>query len=188
MDPAAECHNAWIITIVYSLLNMLCNIWMLLVMQHGSAVIMNIVNSLQLPISNGIFAVQWIMGPRLVARFDDFQLIGLVLTCVGFTLYQFIPLEQVDDEAGITEAEAETMTLRYHPKSGPFTFRGVGAMAPLLRIPDSDSDSTYRRSYMDRLGITWGTYNYTTSCDHHYTNIIEHEVAAEDSRNCKREI
>ena len=114
-DPSAICDGLWILTTVYSLGNLLCNIWMLIVIQLGSALYMNIVNALQLPLCNVFYAMPFIMGP-LATSFTHPMLAGLIVTCFGFFVYQFMPLQTdlplfaVSDEAAPVAVMGSTVS------------------------------------------------------------------------------
>ena len=94
-DPSAQCARsvwAWALGWVGS--NVAVSMLGLAVCQRGDAVLFNVVNSVQLPLSNLVFSSAAIMTAALAAPFDRTVWAGLALVCVGFAIYQFLPLER----------------------------------------------------------------------------------------------
>ena len=91
-----DCDGIWIITVIYSIVGVLSSAWILVVINLGSAVVLNILSALQLSVSNIVFASPLIMG-HLVTSFTTPMLIGLFIACAGFVIYTLMPMERGQD-------------------------------------------------------------------------------------------
>jgi hypothetical protein len=73
--------------------NVTSNLLSLAVCRHGDSVLYNLLNGVQLPISNLLYASPVIMTAALATSLDFTVWIGLVIVTAGFLIYQFMPLE-----------------------------------------------------------------------------------------------
>jgi len=93
LDPDAKCEHLLPLCIVWILLNVLVNILGLRVCRHGDSVLYNVVGSVQLPVSNLMYASSFVMTAALASQFDQAMWVGLIIVTAGFVVYQFMPLE-----------------------------------------------------------------------------------------------
>lgn len=71
MDQSASCENGFLICVVWIVSNIFVNILGLMVMKYGNSILYNIINSIQLPITNMCFASTFIMTAALVTPFSN---------------------------------------------------------------------------------------------------------------------
>jgi hypothetical protein len=93
LDPDAKCDNLLSLCFVWILCNVIVNVLGLSVCRRGDAVLYSLVNSIQLPLSNMMYASAFIMTAALATQFDQAMWVGLMVVSAGFVCYQFMPLE-----------------------------------------------------------------------------------------------
>jgi hypothetical protein len=115
MDPSAQCASLWWICCLWILANIAANVTGLAVCRKGSAVLYNVVNSVQLPILNLLYSSSFVMTAALATEFNDAMWVGLVVCCAGFIVYQFVPLQSPRchvtnaNDADVNSAGASTL-------------------------------------------------------------------------------
>jgi hypothetical protein len=93
MDPLAQCGDMWWLLILFIVSNVLENVLVLQLTRSGSALLVQVVAGVQLPISNLFYASRAIMGAALVVPMTSYMWIGLSVVMVGFICYSFMPME-----------------------------------------------------------------------------------------------
>ena len=76
MDPSARCHGLWWLTLVNVSVNVLVNVLTLQIVRVGSALLLQVVGGVQLPLCNLVYAAQFIMGARLVTPMTHWMVSG----------------------------------------------------------------------------------------------------------------
>lgn len=138
MDPDARCDGLWWLTLVNVSVNVLVNLLTLQVVRVGSALLLQIVGGVQLPLCNLVYAWKFVMGTRLVTPMTNYMWIGLSLATVGFCVYSFLPLGKPVDPLGETMSTADI-----NEEQRAFTSSGGNG---LLRSPTVISDIKLPRS------------------------------------------
>eukprot|EP01032_Pedospumella_encystans_P023765 gene23765-26895_t len=90
-DPEGDCSNAAYLLMTYIVVNFVCNIIMLVITKHGSAVLLVVSQALSLPVTNIAFTLKIFMGDS-AEPLSAVNLIGLVLVCIGFLTYSGVGL------------------------------------------------------------------------------------------------
>lgn len=148
-DPSAQCARsvwAWALGWVGS--NVAVSVLGLAVCQRGDAVLFNVVNSVQLPLSNLVFSSAAIMTAALAAPFDRTVWAGLALVCVGFAIYQFLPLERKKGKNSVelrqTNGEAAGAAVAGDGEADGAAAAAVATSASSLSVDsDADDDDAY---------------------------------------------
>jgi cytochrome b subunit of formate dehydrogenase len=109
MDPTAQCHSLWYLTLINAVTNVLVNVLTLQLVRSGSALLLQVVSGLNLVGCNLFYASRVIMGSTLVVAMDRFMWAGLGVVVAGFAVYSFVPLERTKIPAD-TDAEATATT------------------------------------------------------------------------------
>jgi drug/metabolite transporter (DMT)-like permease len=81
-----DCESAFWTFTAYVLINFAYNVTLLNLTKHGSAVLLVMGSALALPLTNLAFTSETIMGDD-VEPFSIYDLLGLLLVCVGFLIY-----------------------------------------------------------------------------------------------------
>ncbi|KAN0008686.1 hypothetical protein ACTFIU_009413 [Dictyostelium citrinum] len=82
-----DCHNTWIIVLIYMTVNIVYNIFILLVLKHGGATVYSIANTVILPLTNIIFSMKFIMGAA-TSPFSSLSVAGLLIILFGLGGYR----------------------------------------------------------------------------------------------------
>lgn len=91
-DPAAQCDRLWWITLLQVASNVAVNLLTLQLVRSGSALLLQVVSGVQLPLCNLVYAWTLVMGSALVVPMTNYMWIGLSLVTVGFFIYSFLSL------------------------------------------------------------------------------------------------
>eukprot|EP01133_Synstelium_polycarpum_P015950 gene15950-18964_t len=139
------CHNAWIIILCYMTVNVIYNIFILLVLKHAGPTIYSIASTVRLPLTNIVFSLHFIMGSA-TQPFSSFSVAGLVVILLGLASYRVGSI--IKDKK--TEAEGGVQ-VRVIPGLGP---AGVDVM-PSVRKPfiEPKSPEYLRNQFFGKLGI-----------------------------------
>jgi len=92
LSPCDECGQSWLPVCLYLFFNCNYNIFIMLVIKHGSASLMYIIMTLRLPLVQIAFSVPMVNNPP-----DHFQwptLLGLIMILVGLIAYRWPTGEQ----------------------------------------------------------------------------------------------
>jgi hypothetical protein len=108
MDPTAQCHSLWYLTLINAVTNVLVNVLTLQLVRSGSALLLQVVSGLNLVGCNLFYASRVIMGSTLVVAMDRFMWAGLGVVVAGFVVYSFVPLEKTKKNRAVADAEATT--------------------------------------------------------------------------------
>jgi len=142
--PCDACHHAWLILGIYMSVNVVYNIFILLVIKHGSATVLSIAQTIRLPLTSIAFSQNWIMGNQ-VEPFSQFSLYGLFIILSGLSAYRAGSL--------MKRPEGGEGTVKIIPRPGPGgteIFSESVRSTPLI-IPKTTLQ--HRRHYLTRLGI-----------------------------------
>jgi len=142
--PCDACYHAWLILGIYMFVNVIYNIFILLVIKHGSATVLSIAQTIRLPLTSIAFSQQWIMGNQ-VEPFSRFSLYGLFIILSGLTAYRAGSL--------MKRPEGEEGSVKIIPRPGPGgteIFSESVRSAPLI-VPKTTIQ--HRKQYLQRLGI-----------------------------------
>lgn len=145
-NPCDNCYHAWLILLIYMAINVIYNIFILLVIKHGSATILSIAQTIRLPLTSIAFSMQWIMGNQKES-FSQFSLYGLFIILGGLSAFRAGSLmkKPVDGEG--------TSVVKIIPRPGPGgteIFTESVRATPLI-IPKTSIQ--HRKEYLARLGI-----------------------------------
>jgi len=143
--PCDDCYHAWLILGIYMSINVIYNVFILLVIKHGSATVLSIAQTIRLPLTSMAFSQRWIMGNQ-VEPFSQFSLYGLFIILSGLTAYRAGSLMKRPE--GGEEGSAKII-VRAGP-GGTEIFTESVRSAPLI-IPKTTIQ--HRRQYLQRLGI-----------------------------------
>lgn len=94
LDPTAQCENILWLCALWITSNIGVNVLGLVVVRRGDSVVYNLVNSVQLPLSNLLFTSSFIMTTALASPIDGAMWGGLAIVAVGVAIYHFLPLFQ----------------------------------------------------------------------------------------------
>jgi hypothetical protein len=89
--PGDECQSHLWVVAVYFTIAIFNNIFITLVITHGSAALLFIGSALTVPLSNVAFIFPALVGPALSVPFDPFNLVGMVLVLVGMIMFSKAP-------------------------------------------------------------------------------------------------
>jgi len=76
-----------LIVVLYIGIAAFFNIYILLVMQHGSATLMWVASTLSVPLANFAFMIGFFVGTEFETKFSWFNLGALVLVVVGLVIF-----------------------------------------------------------------------------------------------------
>jgi len=141
------CTHAWLILIIYMCINVIYNIFILLVIKHGSATILSIAQTIRLPLTSIAFSQKWIMGNQ-VEGFSNFTLYGLFIILAGLSAFRAGSLMKKRPEG-----EGEAGPVKIIPRMGPGgteIFAESSRSTPLI-LPKTTIQ--HRKQYLTRLGI-----------------------------------
>jgi len=142
-----DCTNAWVLLIIYMAINMLYNVFILLVIKHGSATILAIAQTIRLPLASAAFSFKWIMG-KDATPFSPYSGAGLAIILVGLIAYRAGSLMKKPTPGD--EARAPSRILpRVGPGGAEIYVESVRA-TPLI-LPKTHFQQ--REQYFSRLGI-----------------------------------
>ena len=82
-----DCQGAWLHVLLFVIFDILFNIFLLLVVKHGSAALMFTCNTIALPLGDLLFTMPWIVG-SMVLQLNKFDLIALAIILVGLIVYR----------------------------------------------------------------------------------------------------
>ena len=94
--PCDSCSGAWIPLALYMVFNLFYNLFIVLVIKHGSAALMYLVLTLKLPIVQLAFTIQFINNPP--DTFSPYSAFGLMAIISGLIAYRWTNKEVVDVE------------------------------------------------------------------------------------------
>jgi len=143
-----DCDNAWLNLLMYMFVNVIYNVFILLVIKHGSATILSIAQTIRLPLTNLCFSLHFIMGKAAVP-FSGYSLYGLITILAGLTAYRVASLRKA---AAAKAAGGEEQKPRIIPHLGP------GGMEVVLETVHKPvilpkTNAKLREQYFTRLGI-----------------------------------
>lgn len=144
-NPCDVCHNAFVTLIIYMSINVIYNVFILLVIKHGSATVLSIAQTIRLPLSSMAFSMTWIMGDQ-VEPFSKFSLYGLFIILAGLISFRAGSLMK-------KPADAADGPIKIIPKLGPGgmeIFSESVRSTPLI-VPKTSLQ--HRQLYFTKLGI-----------------------------------
>lgn len=145
-DPCDTCHLAWMTLLIYMCINVCYNVFILLVIKHGSATVLSIAQTIRLPLTSIAFAQKWIMGASQVEKFSKYSLYGLFIIIAGLTSFRAGSLMKKPQEGDGASA-------KIIPRLGPGgteIFAESVRSTPLI-VPKTSLQ--HRQSYFTKLGI-----------------------------------
>jgi len=139
-----NCHGAWVTLILYMSVNVIYNVFILLVIKHGSATVLSIAQTIRLPLTSIAFSMKWIMQDQVEA-FSQYTIYGLVIIIAGLGAYRTGSLlKKPVDGAG---------PVKIIPRLGPGgteIFAEAVRSAPVI-VPKTTHQ--HRSLYLSKLGI-----------------------------------
>ncbi len=117
LDPSAKCADLWWICCVWIACNVLVNVIGLAVCRKGDAVLFNLVNSVQLPLTNLLYASPFVMTAALATSFDNDMIIGLIVACVVSHTQQ---------------QQQQNKSVRDHKTNSPCRAHSIASLSPSL--------------------------------------------------------
>jgi len=151
--PCDNCHNAWIVILVYMTINVIYNIFILLVIKYAGATVFSIANTLRLPLTNIVFSLKFIMGKNVVP-FSGLSIAGLIIILGGLTTYRVGSTIKAK-KAGVEQE------IRFIPGMGP---AGVEGMVPIRKqYIEPKSQEHLRNQFFGKLGIAVPEHRYNRS-------------------------
>eukprot|EP01111_Echinosteliopsis_oligospora_P014590 TRINITY_DN5521_c0_g1_i1.p1 TRINITY_DN5521_c0_g1~~TRINITY_DN5521_c0_g1_i1.p1 ORF type:complete len:456 (+),score=94.86 TRINITY_DN5521_c0_g1_i1:190-1557(+) len=148
--PCDDCHGAIINLLIYIAINVTYNVFILLVIKHGSATILSICQTIRLPLTNICFSQGWIMGDYKI-DFNNLSIVGLVVILVGLVGYRvgsLVKKKTTDGVDGDGSGDSKIIP-RFGPGGSEVIMEAVKTM-PLI-IPKTDQQQ--RSQYFTKLGI-----------------------------------
>jgi len=145
-NPCDNCHNAWLTLAIYMTINVTYNVFILLVIKHGSATVLSIAQTVRLPLTSIAFAQKWIMGDQ-TESFSKYVLYGLFIILAGLTSYRAGSLMKKPAEG------TEGGSVKIIPRAGPGgteIFSESVRSTPLI-VPKTTLQ--HRQLYFTKLGI-----------------------------------
>jgi len=88
LSPCDSCEGAWITVTIYMIINILFNVFAILMIREGSASLYIILMTLRLPLGNMMFYMSWIMGDDQ-QPFDPHDISGLLVILIGLVIYRY---------------------------------------------------------------------------------------------------
>lgn len=142
-DPCDDCYHAWLTLIIYMSINVIYNVFILLVIKHGSATVLSIAQTIRLPLTSMAFSQKWIMQNQ-VEPFSKYSLYGLFIILAGLTSFRAGSLMKKPTDGG---------TVKIIPRAGPGgteIFSEAVRSTPLI-VPKTSLQ--HRQLYFTKLGI-----------------------------------
>eukprot|EP00003_Mantamonas_plastica_P001496 TRINITY_DN1104_c0_g1_i2.p1 TRINITY_DN1104_c0_g1~~TRINITY_DN1104_c0_g1_i2.p1 ORF type:complete len:291 (-),score=71.44 TRINITY_DN1104_c0_g1_i2:351-1223(-) len=149
-DPSCvvdDCGPALLAVSAYITANIFYNIFLLLVLKHGSAALMFIASTVIIPLANITFTFKFIMGDH-ASTLSGYDIGGLVVILTGLILYRSV--SEGSDEPPEEGDEADpifTMGITGNLEVATRVIRGK----PVHITPRTTT--TIRNAYLSRLGI-----------------------------------
>lgn len=143
-DLCDDCYHAWLILIIYMSINVIYNVFILLVIKHGSATVLSIAQTIRLPLTSIAFSQKWIMGNQ-VEPFSNFSLYGLVIILGGLSAFRVGSLMKRP-----ADGEGSGKIILHAGPGGSEIFAESVHSAPLI-LPKTSHQ--HRKQYFTRLGI-----------------------------------
>ncbi|GAM26393.1 hypothetical protein SAMD00019534_095680 [Acytostelium subglobosum LB1] len=140
--PCDNCHNAYIIIMCYMAINIIYNVFILLVIKHAGATVYSIANTLRLPIANIVFSLRFIVPESIYQAFSMYTLGGLIVILTGLIMYR------VGSVLKSKEAGGEEKETRVIPGMEPFTIEVIKRPAILPKTTEY-----HRNQFFGKLGI-----------------------------------
>jgi len=148
--PCDDCYHAYLTLMIYMSINVVYNVFILLVIKHGSATVLSIAMTVRLPLTSIAFSQTWIMGKKQVEPFSNWTLIGLFIILGGLTSFRAGSLIKKSMRADSGEGEEkEKIILRAGP-GGTEIFSEPTRSTPLI-VPKTPAQ--HRQQYFSKLGI-----------------------------------
>ncbi|EGG18312.1 putative transmembrane protein [Cavenderia fasciculata] len=142
-----NCHHAYIIILCYMTINVIYNIFILLVIKHAGATVYSIANTLRLPLTNIVFSLHFIMGAA-VTPFSGLSVAGLIIILLGLVGYRIGSMIKAKKAALENGGEVQ---VRVIPGLGP---AGVDVMPVHRKTPIEPKSPQYLRNQLyGKLGI-----------------------------------
>jgi len=146
--PCDACYHAWLILGIYMTINVIYNVFILLVIKHGSATILSIAQTIRLPLTSIAFSQKWIMGNQ-TENFSVFSMYGLFIILTGLSAFRAGSLMK-KKEAGDGEGEGGGKIIPHMGPGGAEIFSdSVRSFPPVL----PKTPHQHRKQYLLRLGI-----------------------------------
>ncbi|KAK5578172.1 hypothetical protein RB653_003125 [Dictyostelium firmibasis] len=167
-DPKAalicdDCHNAWIAIILYMSINIVYNIFILLVLKHAGATVYSIANTLRLPLTNIAFSIPFIMGAA-VSPFSPLSVAGLVIILVGLGGYRVGSMVKQKKDAAAASGQVKVI-----PSYGP---AGMDNVMPVQKqFIEPKSQAHLRNSFFGKLGIAVPEAKYRAANNNNYGDV-----------------
>ncbi|KYQ90502.1 putative transmembrane protein [Tieghemostelium lacteum] len=139
-----ECTNAWVILLCYMTINVIYNIFILLVIKHAGATVFSIANTLRLPLTNIVFSLKFIMHKN-TSPFSPLSVAGLIVILIGLGGYRAASILKN------RRAQAGGAQIKFIPGMGPAGVDGVMPFKKEVIIPKTTD--AIRTQFIAKLGI-----------------------------------
>lgn len=134
-----DCSGAWWVTLIYLSFNILYNIFLVLIIKHGSAALLFVVSTLSLPVVQILFSIRAINDPP--DTLSVASIAGLVLIVSGLTIYN-----RSEREAPLAGEEDVVVPMAGRPFATGLVRRNI------MRHLRKDAQQL-RDGYYGRLGV-----------------------------------
>jgi len=146
--PCDACYHAWLTLMIYMSVNVIYNVFILLVIKHGSATVLSVAQTVRLPLASIAFSQTWIMGKEQTEPFSSYTLYGLFIILAGLTSFRAGSLIKKK-----LKGEGEEGSVKIMPRLGPSgteIFSEPIRTAPII-VPKTSLQ--HRQQYFSKLGI-----------------------------------
>jgi len=144
--PCDNCQGAWFTLILYMAINVIYNVFILLVIKHGSATLLSIAQTVRLPLTSIAFSQKWIMQDQ-VEPFSKYSLYGLFIILAGLTSYRAGSLMKKPAEG------TEGGSIRIIPRLGPGGSEIFAESVRSTPVIVPKTTHQHRSLYLSKLGI-----------------------------------
>ncbi|EAL68847.1 hypothetical protein DDB_G0277321 [Dictyostelium discoideum AX4] len=146
-----NCHGAWVVVLIYMAVNVLYNVFILLVLKHAGATVFSIANTLRLPLTNIAFSFKFIMGSDS-NPFSGLSVAGLCIILLGLGGYRVGSMIKQKKEAAASADSSSNTENKVIPKVFPTQFGEVSIIIK-KKVPPK-SQTHLRNQFFGKLGIT----------------------------------
>ncbi|KAK5578132.1 hypothetical protein RB653_003085 [Dictyostelium firmibasis] len=143
-----NCHGAWIIVLVYMTVNVVYNVFILLVLKHAGATVFSIANTLRLPLTNIAFSFKFVMGSD-ASPFSGLSVVGLFIILFGLGGYRVGSM--IKQKKASPDSATDVVTT---PKVFPGQFGEIFAPVVLRKNIPPKTQAHLRNSFFGKLGIS----------------------------------
>ncbi|GAM24526.1 hypothetical protein SAMD00019534_077010 [Acytostelium subglobosum LB1] len=168
--PCDNCHNAYIIVICYLTINIVYNVFILLVLKHAGATVYSIANTVRLPLTNIVYSMKFLVPASIYQPFSLYSLGGLLVILTGLITYRVGSMIKSKNSAAAGEVEQPP---KFIPGIGP---AGVDVLpaGPLQKpLIEPKTPAYLRNQFFGKLGIPIPESRYSAANNNSSINDVE---------------